>query len=106
MVIKTGFDTNPVTFQDGTDAIQYLSNNTPPPKTIIFLDINMPNTGAWDFLDAIEKFSFVKYISIVIITSSISRYDQKKAEKYTQIVDYIIKPVTLKHLVSLKEKLD
>lgn len=86
-------------FPDGKEALDYFSMAlacTEQLPDVIFLDINMPVMNGWQFLDNFIKIKprLSKKIKIYIISSSISEYDIKKAKTYTEISDYLIKPLT------------
>ncbi|WP_028376630.1 response regulator [Leeuwenhoekiella sp. MAR_2009_132] len=70
---------------------------------VIFLDLNMPVINGWKFLDSLtEAKNFTK---VVILTSSTSEIDREKAQNYTQVIDFLIKPLTKDIMLSLKSKL-
>lgn len=67
---------------------------------LILLDINMPIMDAWGFLDEfcqLEKAVKEKFL-ISIITSSIDTSDKEKAFSYPEVLDYISKPLSGKHV--------
>ena len=71
---------------------------------VIFLDLNMPVVNGWKFLDSLtEAKNFTK---VVILTSSTSEIDREKAQNYTQVIDFLIKPLTKDIMLSLKSKLN
>jgi CheY-like chemotaxis protein len=86
-------------FSNGEEALQYLksyaddSDNLPD---FIFLDINMPYVDGWMFLAdyAIIKDSLKKDIQIFMISSSIDQRDILRAQKNSDVRDYIVKPVS------------
>ena len=86
-------------FDNGEEALQYLrtyasdADNLPD---FIFLDINMPYVDGWMFLAdyAHLKESLPKEIQIFMISSSIDQRDILRAQKNSNVRDYIVKPVT------------
>ncbi|SFU49572.1 Response regulator receiver domain-containing protein [Pustulibacterium marinum] len=68
---------------------------------VILLDLNMPIMDGWQFLDEITKTEITQRVTIFIVTSSIDPEDTKKAKTYSQISNYIVKPVTSKNLQKL-----
>lgn len=65
---------------------------------IIFLDINMPVTDGWDFLDKYEKMILPflnKTIIINIITSSVFANDVLKSKSYSFVNKFISKPLDI-----------
>jgi CheY-like chemotaxis protein len=68
---------------------------------IILLDINMPIMDGWQFLDEFVKIESHKLITIYIVSSSIDPQDIKRAKKYQNISNYIVKPITIKKLKTI-----
>lgn len=103
-VKESNFHQNPHTFYHGRSTLDYLlSHFNPKKKYCIFLDLNMPIMDGWDFLDAVRKEEVADNIMVVVLTSSINEVDRKKAEKYSQVIDYMEKPLTEGKLESLKK---
>ena len=75
-------------------------------KILLLLDINMPVLDAWGFLDEFAEFStdIKKHFLIAIITSSIDTNDRIKAFSYSEVLDYITKPLSAKHLTDFLTK--
>lgn len=73
---------------------------------VIFLDINMPEVNGWEFLDEYCKNDFHQHkrILIFLLTSSLYQKDIEKGKSYTEIVDYIPKPLNITLLKELKTK--
>lgn len=104
-IIKIGKLAEKVTaFTDAKEALAYLKDlwvtNPADFPDIIFLDINMPDMDGWDFLAHFKNFpeGALAKCKVVMLTSSIDIFDIKKARLYTQVVDYIIKPLQVKML--------
>lgn len=76
-----------------------ISENEGP--TLILLDINMPTMDAWGFLDAFQMIeeNSKKHFLISIITSSIDSADRTRAFLYPDVLDYIQKPLSGKHVI-------
>ena len=62
---------------------------------VIFLDINMPVMNGWQFLEQFKEVqpSFNKEIVIYSVSSSFDDRDINRSKEYTEVTDYIIKPV-------------
>lgn len=93
-------------FNNGKNAIDtlrkiILAEDTLP--DLILLDLNMPIMDGWDFLDEFTQIPCKKKITIYIITSSIDSEDLKKAKTYTNVSNYILKPITIEGLKSIFE---
>ncbi|WP_291726306.1 response regulator [Bernardetia sp.] len=91
-------------FKDGEDALNSLKprlrsgRNVPE---IIFLDLNMPIIDGWQFLDEIVKVNYKKKVIIYVVTSSIDPADTKRAESYSIVDKYVVKPITPEMLEEL-----
>ena len=82
------------------DALEFLSQPNRPAIDIILLDINMPRMNGFEFLDeAVSRFGpgFVK-AAVIMLTTSISDQDRKRASSYEVVRDYIQKPLEMEHL--------
>lgn len=86
-------------FGNGEEALQYLKSYADDADNLpdfIFLDINMPYVDGWMFLAdyATLKESLNKNIQIFMISSSIDQRDIVRAQKNSDVIDYIVKPVS------------
>lgn len=72
---------------------------------VIFLDINMPKMNGWEFLDEYMKIDTEQAPVVIMLTTSISSKDKRKAKKYDIVKDYMNKPITKKYLLELIENL-
>ncbi|MFD1016301.1 response regulator [Winogradskyella rapida] len=94
-------------FKNGQEAINNLKpimnagQNVPD---VILLDINMPIMDGWQFLDEFVKIESHKKMTIYIVSSSIDPVDLKRAERYDNITNYIIKPISLQTLKDILEE--
>jgi CheY-like chemotaxis protein len=70
---------------------------------IIFLDIEMPVMNGWEFMDEYCKIenTLLTGIEIYIVSSSISKVDKDKAKSYSEIKDFISKPLTIENLKTI-----
>lgn len=101
---------NTMVFSNGAKAMEYIVNAKDEPDNlpdVIFLDINMPIMNGWEFLDEFVKMRprLSKEITILIITSSFDPTDMERAKTYSEISDYIVKPVTRNRLVNVLKAL-
>ncbi|MFT5244094.1 MAG: CheY-like chemotaxis protein [Psychroserpens sp.] len=101
---KTLFSNEIITAQNGEKAIQYfdeikksiaegISHKLPQ---LIFLDLNMPVMGGWEFLECFSssEYSDFNNIKVVILSSTIDPEDFEKSKKYPMVIDFISKPLT------------
>ncbi len=87
-------------FPNGDEALTFLHIHSAEPDKlpdIIFLDINMPVTDGWGFLDEFQKLKseFSKNISIYMVSSSIDPRDVDRAQKNPAVTEYVEKPVSM-----------
>ena len=101
LIEVTGFSTEVVDYTVPQEALLDLSNTNPD---LIFLDLNMPEVNGWQFLEVLTEKQ--NQTQVVIVTSSTSKHDKEKAQKYAQVIDFIEKPLTKNTILSLKSKLD
>ena len=105
-----------VTAQNGEEALNYfdelrLNNlgteiNSYP--RLIFLDLNMPIMGGWEFLDLFSKTEYVSNFEktkVIVLSSTIDPSDIEKSKKYPMVFDFVSKPITKELLEELKIKL-
>lgn len=87
-------------FQNGNEALNFLRNGldaSQPIPDIIFLDINMPITDGWAFLEEFHelKARLQKDIKIYMVSSSIDPRDRNRARAFPEVTDYIEKPISM-----------
>ncbi len=87
-------------FPNGQEALTFLHNNSAEASKlpdIIFLDINMPITDGWTFLDEFQKLKegFAKKIRIYMVSSSIDPRDLNRAQNNPEVAEYVEKPVSV-----------
>ena len=65
---------------NGIEAIEHLEK-TPPPPSLIFLDLNMPMMSGYECLEKIKKIQGFKEIPVIIFTTSSSAKDKERTQK-------------------------
>jgi CheY-like chemotaxis protein len=65
----------------------------------------MPVMDGWEFLDTLQQYSLLNKIPIAILTSSIDPSDKKKSTNYTNVVEFISKPLSQSKLEGLIQKI-
>lgn len=110
LIEKLGYKNAVATSLNGKEALDFIEKaitgiQKPFPQ-LILLDINMPEMDGWKFVETFEKLSkdIINNVKIVMLTSSISPYDIKKAESSTCIAEFVTKPVTLDTMKLILEK--
>lgn len=103
---KSGISENPLTFNEGREFIEYLSEikDRDFSNMLVLLDIYMSDLDGWDVLNFLETLKAENKIKVILISSSVSMEDKRKAMKYTSVIEYIEKPLMLNYLVNLKEQ--
>jgi two-component system, chemotaxis family, chemotaxis protein CheY len=83
-----------------------ITDNPDKIPDLIFLDINMPRMNGWEFIEAYRtiKNQISKEVLIIILTSSVYQHDKNKAKEYAEISDYIMKPISINDVKSIKRK--
>ena len=95
---------------DGYTALQYFteqskleSQDQQIPK-LVFLDISMPISDGWDFLDKYSKDfpSMQPQTKIIVLSSAIHPEEVEMANAHPLVYKYISKPLEPKHIIALK----
>ncbi|WP_339701093.1 response regulator [uncultured Marixanthomonas sp.] len=86
-------------FNHGKDALNHLKpimeeDSTEAFPDVILLDLNMPVMDGWQFLDEFIKIKTTKKVTIYIVSSSINPVDFEKSQKYSQVKNFVIKPIS------------
>lgn len=116
MVIKKALFSNEiVTAKNGEEALNYFNKlkeinpegefeKTPQ---LIFLDLNMPVMGGWEFLELFNTNDYSQYnsIKVIILSSTIDPEDLVKSKKYPMVIDFLSKPISREMLEYLKTKI-
>ncbi|TDE07642.1 response regulator [Flavobacterium sandaracinum] len=115
VIIRSSFSSEIITSQNGEEAlnffntIKHTSNKNKPivQPQLIFLDLNMPVMGGWEFLDYFNSTDFEEFntIKVVVLSSTIDPEDLEKSKKYPMVIDFLSKPITQSMLEYLKDKL-
>lgn len=117
MVIKKAkFSNEIITAKNGQDALNYfktaketnLENPLAKRPQLIFLDLNMPVMGGWEFLDLFITEEYADYNStkVIILSSTIDPDDLEKARKYPMVLDFLSKPISKEMLEYVENKIE
>ncbi len=98
-------------FSDGEAALQFMIDNVGNSKDlpdVIFLDINMPIMDGFQFMEEYVKIKpkVGKKITIYMVTSSADPVDMARAEKISELSDYILKPISPGQLTEIVNSLE
>ena len=115
VIIKSSFSNEIITSQNGEEALSYFNtikhinnkNKLIPQPQLIFLDLNMPVMGGWEFLDHFNSQEFAEFstIKVIVLSSTIDPEDLEKSKQYPMVVDFLSKPISQSMLEYLKNKL-
>ena len=105
VISRSEFAKTIITAQNGEEALNYFDdlklNNlgaaiSDYPK-LIFLDLNMPVMGGWEFLDHFSKEEYRSSFGdckVIVLSSTIDPDDIKKAKTYPMVLDFLSKPIS------------
>lgn len=115
VIVKASFSHEIITSQNGEEALSYfntlkytnIESQLKKHPQLIFLDLNMPVMGGWEFLDHFnsEAFSEFKNTKVIVLSSTIDPEDLEKSKTYPMVIDFLSKPITLTMLEYLKNKI-
>lgn len=104
IIKKCKFKTPSYSFRNGKEVLDYiLGEREKRKKYLILLDINMPVMNGWEFLDALNKEGSKSRVFVVIISSSLDIEDLEKSQQYSQVIDYLEKPIKSELLLTLMQ---
>jgi len=114
VISKSSFSHEVITAQNGEEALhhfnilKYTNDKAKKRPELIFLDLNMPIMGGWEFLDHFTSPDYQEFntVPVIVLSSTIDPEDLAKAKKYPIIIDFLSKPITLAMLEYLKKKID
>jgi CheY-like chemotaxis protein len=108
IVNLVGFCDNTMLLKNGREALDHfkkLESEKNPFPEVIFLDLNMPLMGGFEFLRELEKLSGSTGTKVFIFTSSIDPDDQQKAKSFNVVEQFVEKPLTVDKLKLISETL-
>lgn len=94
---------------NGEEALNYFDNLKNNKETgtvinlpeIIFLDLNMPIMGGWEFLESFTNSNYTSIFpktKVVVLTSSVDQNDIEKSKNYPKVLQFFSKPITTEML--------
>lgn len=110
---RSDFAKEIITAQNGEEALNYfddlklnnLGNEINKYPLLIFLDLNMPVMGGWEFLDHFSQEEYrtqFKDCKVIVLSSTIDPDDINKAKTYPMVLDFLSKPISKEMLEDLK----
>ncbi|MBL7857051.1 MAG: response regulator [Cyclobacteriaceae bacterium] len=94
--------------EDALGWLRDLDGNSNEAPDVIFLDLNMPEIDGFSFLESFKQLpnEVRDNCKIVVLTSSNSTKDRDQAFTFTNVVQFITKPLKQKDIEDLKNLLD
>ena len=92
-------------YKSAEEALQWLKNvNGDNAPDVIFLDLNMPESDGFSFLKDFKELpeKVLAKSKIVVLTSSNSTKDREHAFSFTNVVQFITKPLKQTDIETLK----
>ncbi|WNH10475.1 response regulator [Thalassobellus suaedae] len=96
---------NPLCFENGLEALNYLTNSSFDGDIIVFLDLYMPIMNGWEFLERIEKINLSKKIKVYVTSSSIDTFELEKVCLFNTVLNTFSKPISNQHMTLVKNEL-
>ena len=88
------------------EAIDHLKGVTYSPNdSLVLLDLNMPVMNGWEFLEELKKYPLLQGLKVVFVSSSPNAEDIKLSRSIEQVLDYVLKPMSMKYLNELFQKI-
>ncbi len=100
---RSGLANDPLSFKAATAAIEFMKTEAIEQHFLIFLDINMPEMNGWQFLDILKEMKISENVFVIVVSSSIDQADKEKAGTYSNVIDFMEKPVSLENCKRIKE---
>jgi DNA-binding NtrC family response regulator len=94
IIQKVNPERNLTLFSSGRSALNHLEKMEADQKIrFLMLDINLKDMSGWDFLKELESRND-QFSKVIIITSSVSKYNREIAKKYKSVLAFFEKPIT------------
>jgi len=93
-------------YKSAEEALDWLKNiNGEPAPDVIFLDLNMPEIDGFSFLKNFEDLpeKVTTKSKIVVLTSSNNVKDREQAFSFTNVIQFITKPLKQADIEDLKK---
>lgn len=93
-------------FLRGSGALEYMLSHQEECSRLIFLDINMPGMGGWEFVEELGKHceSIEDHCVIIMLSTSLNPDDKRRANEQRGVAGFHNKPLTEHDLEGLITK--
>jgi len=76
------------------------------PSVLALVDINMPHVGGFEFLEQLEEMIRAKHrhtdwIAVMMFSSSANQRDRDRADQFSVVRGYVVKPLTVESVHDL-----
>ncbi len=97
IIDRLGFQGQVWSFENGKEALDFLSAQPRPNPTLIFVDIQMPTMDGFAFLEAFEGLGlrFRQHCDLFMLSSSINERDVQRAKSFAQVRAFLEKPLDM-----------
>ena len=94
--------------QEALDHLKSMAQNGDVLPSLIFLDLNMPIMNGWEFLEELDNTPGIDLngVSIYIMSSSVDPRDLERIQQYPVVKNYVLKPMTLEDLQTVRSQLN
>jgi CheY-like chemotaxis protein len=111
IINKNNLAENIISFSNGEEALQYLTDNKATNEKIpdaVFLDVSMPIMDGWQFMEeyATIKTEIKKKVVVFMLSSSVNPIDIERANNISEISDYIFKPIDVEGINGIFKNLE
>ena len=107
--IKNKIDSSLHVAGNGLDALKILRNekkeSIPENRRLIILDLNMPQMGGIEFLEAMRQDAKLRQVPVIVLTTSNQECDRVNAYRLN-VAGYILKPVNFKNFLDIIKTLN
>ncbi len=89
-------------FMDPREALKWFKVHPDAKIDLVFLDLNMPHMGGFEFLEAFSQLSFSRQPLICLLTSSNNPSEVSRAREFG--AEFVTKPLSKSYLESILAK--